>query len=307
MQTHRLSACIKVYRPLFVTVSIAPVLIGFAAGCAVTSSFKARLFVLAGLAMVFLHLGANAANEYFDYISGNDAYGSNYSIFSGGSKCIQKGLIAPKQVLLQGWIALMVGAGLGVVIVLITGSFIILVLGIIGLFGGYFYTAPPLKIGYRGFGELLIMFLFGIFPVFGSYYLQTSQLDIFVLLPALLVGGLVFLIILINEFPDHQADAAVNKETLVVKMGFPRAILIYKIALSMTYLLAGLMLLIDVTFWAGLLYLLILPLGFYIFKSVDVNRVQQVNDFLPNKLTLLLHSLGCTALISGFLVTGFLA
>lgn len=307
MADSRLSPYIKVHRPFFVTASIAPVLVGSFGGYAVTGDFKAGIFILAAVAMVFLHLGANAVNEYFDYLSGNDAVNTNSSVFSGGSKCIQEGLIAPKQVLLQGITALAVGAGLGLVIVLITKSLFILILGLVGLLGGYFYTAPPLKIGYRGFGEILIVFLFGIFPVCGSYYLQVGWLDFFILLPALIVGILIFLIILINEFPDYQADAAVNKNTLVVINGFPKSVRIYKMIMAATYLAGVSLLFIDIAFPAGLLYLMTLPFGFYVFKSVSVDRLRRQGDFAANKLTILMHSLGSTALTVGFLITGLKA
>jgi 1,4-dihydroxy-2-naphthoate octaprenyltransferase len=302
-----LSPYIKVYRPFFITASIVPVLVGSAGGYAGGGDFKAGVFVMATLAMVFLHLGANAVNEYFDYLSGNDEINTSSSVFSGGSKCIQKGLIAPSQVFLQGMTALAVGAGLGLVIVLTTKSLFILTLGLIGLLGGYFYTAPPLKIGYRGFGEILIAFLFGFFPVCGSYYLQAGWLDVFILLSAAIVGALIFLIILINEFPDHNADAAVNKNTLVVVNGFPKSVRIYKIVLVISYLSAAGLLLIDIAFWAGLLYLMTLPLGIYAFKSAEVERLHRQDDFIPNKVTILLHGLGSVALAAGFLITGLTA
>ena len=111
---------------------------------------------------------------------------------------------------------------MGLAILLITKSIFILLLGLTGLLGGFFYTAPPVKLGYRSLGETAIAFLFGILPVSGAYYLQTGQFDSIILLPASIVGILIFLVILINEFPDRDADSAVNKRTLVVSFGVPK-------------------------------------------------------------------------------------
>ena len=106
---------------------------------------------------------------------------------------------------------------IGIVIYLITQSVVILILGAIGLLGGYFYTASLIRLGYRGAGEIIIAFLFGIGPVYGSYYLQAGIIDFAPLGPSIIISMLIFLVILINEFPDAEADAAVNKKTLVVR------------------------------------------------------------------------------------------
>jgi len=99
-------------------------------------------------------------------------------------------------------------AFIGLIIVLITKSLFVLLLGIIGLLGGFFYTAPPVKLGYRTAGEITIGFLFGILPVYGAYYIQTGLIDWIPLLPSLFVAILVFLIIFANEFrlPGRQGS-----------------------------------------------------------------------------------------------------
>jgi len=132
-----------------------------------------------------------------------------------------------------------------------TKSLFILILGVIGLLGGFFYTAPPIKLGYRCVGECVIALLFGLLPVFGSYYLQTGKIDILPLLPAAVVGVLIFLIILINEFPDLAADASVNKKTLIVSLGVPASVWIYRIVLISGFIFAAAMLIYRSMFFAG--------------------------------------------------------
>ena len=301
----KISTVLSASRPKFLTASAAPILVGSALGYAVTGTFNPLLFFLALFAIMFLHSGANIVNDYFDHTSGNDWVNKNPTPFSGGRRFIQQGIFSPAATLLSGITALAIGSGLGLVIVLLTKSLFILVLGLIGLLGGYFYTANPIRLGYRSSGEIIIGFLFGILPVFGAYYLQTGSIDNIAMLPGLIVGFLIFLIILVNEFPDAQADAAVNKKTLVVKFGVPAAVWIYRIALSCSYIAAiAIMILYRPIFLAGLLYLFTLPIGIAAIKFVNKNDLVKPAQLKPSQITILLHILGSVAITIGFVITG---
>ncbi|MHC4153615.1 MAG: 1,4-dihydroxy-2-naphthoate octaprenyltransferase [Planctomycetota bacterium] len=293
-------------RPKFLTASAAPVLVGSALGYAAAGTFSPILFILALLAIMALHAGANMANDYFDHLSGNDWANQNPTPFSGGSRYIQQGILSPKSVLLASLLALTVASLLGLFIVLITESLLILALGIAGLLGAFFYTAPPVRLGYRGIGEVVITFLFGLLPVYGSYYLQTRMLDELPLLPACIVGILVFLVILVNEFADVKADAAVSKKTLIVCCGVTSGIWIYRIALGASYIVAVAAVFTNkLTFFAGLFYLCTLPLAVLAAKSANMKGVTTPGRYRASQVTILLHALGCLALTAGFVLSGF--
>ena len=224
--------------------------------------------------MMALHAGANIANDYFDSVSGNDWVNKNVTPFSGGRQFIQQNILSPKATLAASLFCLALGASLGLVILYLTHSWFILILGLIGLLGGFFYTAPPVKLGYRGVGEIAIAFLFGILPVYGSYYLQTGLIDIIPLPAACVVGILIFLIIFVNEFPDLPADAAVNKKTLVVRFGVPAGVWIYRIAVISTFVImvAGVFV-SRIMLWPLLLYFLFgLPAAVAAINFVNVHR-----------------------------------
>ncbi|MDD5327244.1 MAG: 1,4-dihydroxy-2-naphthoate octaprenyltransferase [Phycisphaerae bacterium] len=294
-------------RPKFLVASAAPVLVGSALGFAVTGTFSPYLFILALLATMLLHSGANIANDYFDHTSGNDWLNKNPTPFSGGRLYIQQGILSPKATLLLSLVTLTAGAIIGIVIVLITRSPFILTLGLIGLLGGFFYTAPPLRLGYRSAGEPVIALLFGLLPVYGSYYLQTKIIDVIPLLPAVIVSILIFLVILINEFPDVTADAAVKKRTLVVRFGTGVSIWIYRIALSASYLVAVAAMLIYRPFvYAGVLYLLTLPVGVIAIKAANKEDLLKPGQYRFCQLTVLLHALGSLALTVGFVIFGLI-
>jgi 1,4-dihydroxy-2-naphthoate octaprenyltransferase len=253
-----------------------------------------------------LHAGANLANDYFDHTSRNDWVNKNPTPFSGGSRVIQNGVLSPKAVLLAALFCLSAGSAIGLLIVLLTQSLFILILGLLGLLGGFFYTASPIRLGYRSIGEPIIALLFGLLPVYGSYYLQTTTVDAVPLLPALIVWILVFLIIFINEFPDLPADAAVNKRTLIVCFGIPTSIWIYRIALFASYLLAvAAILFYRSMLLPGLLYLLTLPIAVFAAKSANEKDLTTPGKFRANQVTVLLHALGSLALTVGFAISAF--
>jgi 1,4-dihydroxy-2-naphthoate octaprenyltransferase len=232
MKSNQITSKLKVLffatRPKFFTASVAPVFVGSAMGYEATGVFEPAVFVLAVLAIMALHAGANMTNDYFDHVSGNDWAHKFPTAFSGGRRFIQKEILSAKATLAAALTAFAIGSVIGVVIVLLTGSIFIFLLGVVGLLGGYFYTATPVRLGYRCMGEFVIALLFGLLPVYGSYYLQTKSFDAVVLLPGCLVGTLIFLVILINEFGDAAADAAVNKRTLVVCFGVQISISVYR-------------------------------------------------------------------------------
>ena len=296
-------------RPKFLTASASPVIVGSTLGFAVAGTFNWSLFLLALFAMMVLHSGANIANDYFDHISGNDWANKNITPFSGGRQFIQQGILSPMATLAASLFCLALGASLGLVILYLTHSWFILILGLVGLLGGFFYTAPPVKLGYRGAGEIAIAFLFGILPVYGSYYLQTGSIDVIPLPAACVVGVLIFLIIFVNEFPDLAADAAVNKKTLVVLFGVRPCVRIYRIAIVSTFVIvvAGAAL-IHSMFLSALLYFLFgLPAAIAAMSFVNVRNVSTpgATQHRSSAITIFLHLLATLTLSAGFIVWTF--
>jgi 1,4-dihydroxy-2-naphthoate octaprenyltransferase len=291
-------------RAPFFTASALPVIVGTAAAYANTGYFNLILFILAVSATVALHAGANIANDYFDHISRNDWLNDNKTPFSGGSRLIQQNLLTAGEVIVGAWIALFIGAGIGLIIVILTKSFFVLLLGIIGLLGGYFYTATPFKLGYRTAGEITIGLLFGILPVYGSYYIQTLSFNALPTSPAAIVAVLIFLVIFANEFPDLNADRATGKKTLVVTLGiksaanFYRAILIMLCVLAVIYAIASFKALAS-----AVLLMPIIGISAICFKNADAEKLSQKGYAALSKTTILLHTIGCIALVAAILLS----
>jgi len=100
----------------------------------------------------------------------------------------------------------------------ITQSLTLLWIGIAGVAVGVAYTAPPLKLVYRGLGEIAVAIGFGPIMLLGAYVVQTGELawEPFVL--SLVPGLLIALILYVNEIPDRRSDAEAGKRTLPVRL-----------------------------------------------------------------------------------------
>ena len=292
-------------RPKHLVAGAAPVIVGSCLGYATVGSFNFLLFALALPAIILLQAGANMANDYFDHVSGNDWANKNPTPFSGGSRFIQQGLLSPRAMLLAALAALAFGCAIGVAILILTQSVFILILGLLGVLGGFFYTARPIQLGYRTVGEFVIFLLFGLFPVYGAYYLQTQRIDAAALVPGILVGILIFLIILVNEFPDVAADAAVNKKTLVVVFGVPASAWIYRLALIASFVIAiAAAVLYRPMFYAGLLYMLTLPAAIGVLKALNKDDLAKPGQYKASQITVLVHTIGSLTLAAGFIISG---
>jgi 1,4-dihydroxy-2-naphthoate octaprenyltransferase len=197
------------------TAAIVPVLVGTAA--AADEEFHAWLFVLALLGSMALQAGTNLINDYYDHQLGTDTESS-----LGPSGVIQRGLLSPTAVLAGGVVAMGVGAAVGFILVLAAG-WPVLVLGFASVFVGYAYTAPPLKLAYRGLGELTSFLFMGPVIVMGAAYVQTEHFTWQALLVSLPVGFLVASILHANNIRDIENDRRNNKRTLASLLGRPGA------------------------------------------------------------------------------------
>lgn len=207
---------IKSLRAPFLAGSIVPVLIGAAtAFSAGAFSFPLLLVTAAGVAA--LHLAANLLNDYYD-AGGSDPINFRITPFSGGSRVIQDGAVSRWAVLLMSAIFFLLGTAAGIWLVS-QGRPLVIVIGLLGLFAGWAYSAPPLKLMSRGWGEIIIFFAFGPLVTFGTHYVITGSLSLTALILGIPQGFFITCVIWINEFPDYEADKNAGKINLVVRLG----------------------------------------------------------------------------------------
>ncbi len=164
-------------RAPFFTASIVPILVGSVAAFYATRTFDWGIFFLTLLGILLIHAGANIVNDYYDHTSSNDEYNILGSPFNGGSRFIQSGLASPAKILISGTFLLLSGGAIGLYLDTIYPGHTILIIGLIGGFLAFFYTAPPFRFAYHGLGDFVIAITFGPLPVLGAFYLQTGTLS----------------------------------------------------------------------------------------------------------------------------------
>jgi 1,4-dihydroxy-2-naphthoate octaprenyltransferase len=210
---------------------------GTAAAYHYAGVFEPWPFALALLATALVHSGANVCNDYFDHTQGTDDINVSYiRPFSGGSRLIQDGVLSPRSVLRGGVALLGLGAAVGGVTAFVT-NWVVVPVGLVGILAGFFYSAPPLRLASRGLGELTIGITFGVLATLGAWVTQTHHLSLVVLPASTPLALLIANVIVINEVPDIDADAATGKRTLVVRLGRRRGLSLHA-TLSLATLLA---------------------------------------------------------------------
>ncbi|MDP2921117.1 MAG: 1,4-dihydroxy-2-naphthoate octaprenyltransferase [Candidatus Omnitrophota bacterium] len=301
----RLKIWIKATRSPFLTATFMPVALGAAISWSEAGRFDILTFLMVLAGVSLLHLAANLCNDYFDHVTKNDWLNKNPTPFSGGSRVIQEGMISPKGILVASLVFFCAGSLVGLWLNHRMGTNVILFLGITGVFLGFFYTALPLKIGYRGIGEIIVGFCFGPLVVMGSYYAQAMGFSWTAFWASIPVGILVALILFINEFPDYEADKMVNKNTFVVLLGKEKAIILFNIFLWLVYIIIAVCAIFRSLPWISLITFLTIPLAFRIME-VSRKNFDKVDELLPaNAGTIGLHIMVSFLMSVSFLLKAF--
>lgn len=188
-----------------------PYLLGSSLAATHDQRFDLELFSLGLGGLVFVLLGVEAFNEYFDWVLGTDR------VFQ----------LAPKPVTRRTFLVGLLAFGLaGLVAVYLTWrvGWPIIIIALSGFLAALFYLAPPLKLTYRGLGEAVIALSYGPLMMSGAYYLQRRQLDERTILVSLAPALLLYLVALLNEVPDYYQDKLVGKRNICVRLGRARTI-----------------------------------------------------------------------------------
>ena len=238
-------------RPVSFTASIIPVLVGTA--IAAEDEFHPLLFVLALAGAVAIHAGTNLVNDYFDHVKGTDSETS-----LGPRGVIQRGMLQPRAVLAGGVVCFGIGGAIGLVIAAMTG-WPVLALGVASMLAGYFYTASPFSLAYRGLGEVVVFVFMGPVIVMGAYYVQVERWSWDAFVASLPIGLLVAAILHANNVRDIENDRRNGKWTLAALAGRPAADYEF-IALTLgAFGLVVAMAVAETAPWTVLLTLLALP------------------------------------------------
>ena len=251
----------------FLSATAVPVLLGIAVA-ARGGAFDPWLALLTVVGAAFAHLAINVSNDIFDTLSGADEANVTPTPFSGGSRILLYDLLTLRQLIALDATLFAGAAAIGLVLVWATGSATLLAIGLAGIALGLAYTAPPLKLVYRGLGEIAVALGFGPIMLLGAYVVQTGSLSWEAAIASIPVAILVALILYVNEIPDRPGDAAAGKRTLPVRLSSDAVTGIYlgAAALAFAVVVAGVG--IGLFPVAALLALLPVPLAWQVYRGI---------------------------------------
>jgi 1,4-dihydroxy-2-naphthoate octaprenyltransferase len=210
------------------------------------------LYFLGQAFVTLLQLSAQYLNEYFD--APGDVRNRNRTLFSGGSGAIGPGKLPRNTALIAAVTSLTFLASVSVVLLQQAplSPFLVLLM-VASFFGAFFYSTPPLKLAETGYGELTTSVLVAnLVPTF-AFLLQFQEFHRLVMMSTFPLTALHLAMMVVFEFPDYAADIRQEKQNLLVRLGWQRAMTLHNLLILTAFLLLG------IAIWSGLPIAIALP------------------------------------------------
>ncbi len=217
-------------RPQFLLLSV---VLAFLGTCIAwyDGSFHLGHALLAFIGLLLCHISVNVLNDYFDYKSGIDLK-TKRTPFSGGSGFLPAASLEPRNVFWLGLVCFLLAVPIGIYFTLVIG-WLLLPLLAIGTVCILLYTPFLTKLRWPEWAPGVGL---GALPVLGVYFIQTASYTIPAIVASIPSGILVHNLLLLNEFPDAEADKEAGRKTLPVTMGKAKASVVYSALTIIVYL-----------------------------------------------------------------------
>ena len=253
-------------RPHSYPASIAPVLFGATYALGYEIKFSILKFILFLLACMLIQAATNLFNEYYDYKYGLDKIDSE-----GISGSIVKGNLSPREVMVGALILYSLAFILGLILTFMTSLYVLLV-GLVCMLAGYFYTGGKYPIAYSPFGEVVSGFFMGTIIIALSFYFQTEYVNADIIVVSLPLFIMIGAILLANNIRDLDNDKESGRRTYAILVGRNNAIKTMAISFIVVYLLNVLFVVTKYASWWNLLVFVTIPLAIKIIKGFSENN-----------------------------------
>jgi len=217
-------------RPQFLLLSV---VLAFLGTCVAwyDGAFHLGHALLAFIGLLLCHISVNVLNDYYDYRSGIDLR-THRTPFSGGSGILPAGSLEPRHVFWLGLACFLLAVPIGVYFMLVRG-WLLLPLLLVATVCILLYTQFITKLGWPEWAPGIGM---GALPVLGAYFVQTANYTLPAVVASIPSGILVHNLLLLNEFPDTEADKEAGRKTLPITMGKAKASVVYSVLTAIVYL-----------------------------------------------------------------------
>lgn len=276
-----LGAWLLASRPKTLSAAAVPVLVGTACASA-RGEVKWGPALAALFGALFLQIGANFANDVFDYEKGADT-----AERLGPTRAVQAGLISARGMRFGMIVVFALALVLGLYLTAVAGP-VILLIGLASIASAIAYTGGPYPLGYHGLGDLFVFVFFGLVAVCGTAFVEIGQVPALSVASALPVGALATAILVVNNLRDRVTDAGAGKRTLAVRFGRGFAITQYRALIAASYLTPVALAVAQVTGPEVLLPIVSLPLALKTERAVNATEGRALNPLLAATAKLLL-------------------
>ncbi|MCC7162149.1 MAG: 1,4-dihydroxy-2-naphthoate polyprenyltransferase [Anaerolineae bacterium] len=260
-------------RPRTLPAAAAPVLVG-AAFAFHDGVFQFWTALAALVGALLLQIGANLANDVFDFKKGADT-----AERLGPPRVTATGRLTSQQVLIGMCLVLGLATLIGLYLVLV-GGWVILAIGVAAIICAVAYTGGPYPLGYHGLGDLFVFVFFGLAAVAGTYYVQALKVNPAVWFAAIPLGLLAVAILVVNNLRDIETDRAAGKHTMAVRLGAERTRVEYVLLLVLAYLIPLGLVLFSLDFvWVALIFGSV-PLALPLVRIVRTEKGRALNAAL---------------------------
>ena len=291
-----ISVWLRIIRIRFLLASVIAVSLGLAINWWQTGNIEIFDAILIMCGVLSLHASVDLLNDYWDFKRGIDTV-TQRTKMSGGTGVLPEGLLKPKQVYAAGIIFLLVGAAIGTYFVFTDGIIIGLILAF-AVLSVYFYST---KIVDWGLAEIFIV-IKGTMIVIGTCFIQTTQITESAILGGIVVGILSSFVLFITSFPDHDADKAKGRKTLVINLGKQKACTLFWVFPIIFYSVSIFAIVIEIFPIYCLIILSTVPLLIKFGKKLKQNY-EKLDKLLPiMSSTLVFSRVTGILLIVGFLL-----
>jgi len=160
------------------------------------------------------------------------------------------------------------------------GGWPIVVIGLSSILFGVLYTGGPYPLGYNGWGDLFVLIFFGPVAVGGTYYVQTLDINLTVLIAGLAPGLFSVAILTVNNLRDLDNDRASGKKTLAIRFGRTFALVEYRLAMLVACLIPIPLVLLETNHLPALAATVTLIPAFVAMRRVGRIHGRELNDCL---------------------------
>lgn len=236
---------------------------------AIDGKFLGGTFILSLLTTVFLQILSNVANDYGDSVSGVDS-----DVRQGPKRSVQSGTISPKAMFHAVIIFSLLSLVSGILLISTSLGFnltflIFLLIGLLAIAAAIKYTMGKKPYGYSGFGDISVFVFFGIIGVLGTYYLHTSSINLFAILPAMSCSFFAVAVLNVNNIRDIESDKLSGKISIPVRLGRKRAVIYHYSILILGVLSSCIYVVLSYQGPFQLLFLIIIPFLYRNAKAVN--------------------------------------